>query len=304
MFKSINPYTGQKLGSYSYNTTQEINTIFEQSEKAFDLWRQVNIEERALQIKKIGSLLLDKKEAAAKIITEEMGKPIKEAISEIEKCALLCDYYEENVKELLKNNIVSTVKNSYVVYDPLGSILGIMPWNFPFWQVMRFAIPTVMIGNTVILKHASNVPECALFLEKIFKEALSVENVYQNIFCSNRTTEHSIGNDAVKGVSLTGSNKAGLSVAQTAAKHLKPIVLELGGSNALVAFEDVDIDKTVAECVNARFVNNGQSCIAGKRLLIHESIKQKFIDKLIAKVQELKVGDPLDMSTDISVLAN
>lgn len=303
MFNSINPYTNKQLNSYQFHNSKELENKFLNSNKAFNIWCKQGLPKRIQQIKAIGDLLIKYKQKAANAITQEMGKPIEQSVAEIEKCALLCNYYAENASSFLASKKGKTTQTSYVTYEPLGVILGIMPWNFPFWQVIRFAIPTVLAGNTVVLKHALNVPECALILEKIFNEAISVQHVYQNIFCDNETTENSIANQYVKGVSLTGSTRAGISVAQAAAKQLKHVVLELGGSNALIVFEDADLDKAAKQCLIARFMNNGQSCIAGKRLLIQESVKEQFLDILIEKVKQLKVGDPMDKSTYISVLA-
>ena len=303
MFYSTNPYTEQRIMEYEYETTQSLKTKLNLCSDAFIVWDLLSVEERAIQIKNIGKTLNKYKSIAAETMTKEMGKPITESMAEVEKCITLCDYYATEGVKLLANKKGSTLQDSYVTYAPIGVILGIMPWNFPFWQVFRFAIPTLLAGNTVVVKHALNVPESALLIEKIINEALSLDNVYVNIFTTNRVTEMVITNSIIKGVSLTGSTKAGKSVAQVAGKVLKPAVLELGGSNALIVFEDADIEKTAIACVKARFQNNGQSCIAGKRLLVHETIQSQFMQSLLEKVTALKVGDPMEPETQISVLA-
>ena len=304
MFYSTNPYTGKQIAAYDYDTTQSLKNKLEACDEAFSVWSSLNVNERALQIKSIGEVLNKYKGEAAKVMTEEMGKPISESIAEVEKCITLCDYYTRVGPDFLNDkNIKTSVKESYVTYAPIGVILGIMPWNFPFWQVFRFIIPTLLAGNSVVIKHALNVPASALLIEKIINEALSVENAYVNLFAKNRVTEHTIANKIIKGVSLTGSVKAGKAVAAAAGKVLKPVVLELGGSNALIIFEDADIESSAEACIKSRFQNNGQSCIAGKRLLVHEKIQTKFIEVLLDKVRALKVGDPTHSDTQISVLA-
>ena len=303
MFYSTNPYTGKRLKEYQYDTEITLKTKLNNCEIAFNDWSLITVKERANQIKAIGAVLHKYKTRCAEVITEEMGKPITESIAEIEKCITLCNYYAKEGIQFLANKKGNTTEESYVTYAPVGVILGIMPWNFPFWQVFRFIIPTLLAGNTVVVKHALNVPESALLINKIVNEALIVKNAYVNIFTSNQVTETTIANSVIKGVSLTGSTKAGKSVAQAAAKVLKPVVLELGGSNALVVFEDADIEKTAEACVKARFLNNGQSCIAGKRLLIAKKIEKEFITCLIEKVKTLNLGDPTNPKTEISVLA-
>ena len=303
MFHSTNPYTGQRILEFEYHTRQHTKDAVIQSDKAYSLWKKKPINERAQQIKNVGEVFKKYKKEAAQIAVDEMGKPITEAIDEVEKCILLCDFYSENGEKLLANQKGNTDFESWVTYEPIGIILGIMPWNYPYWQVFRFAIPTLLAGNTVIVKHALNVPECALMLEKVFREALETEHVYTNLFLSNERTESLIGNDLIKGVSVTGGTAAGKAVADKAANGLKPIVLELGGSNALVVFKDADIKKTVDECIQARFQNNGQSCIAGKRLLLASEIYTEFVNLLMEKVSNLKKGNPKDETTEISVLA-
>lgn len=303
MFYSTNPYTEERIKEYQYETTQSLKDKLSACDKAYANWSLLSVEERAKQIKNIGKELDKHKMLAAETMTKEMGKPITQAIAEVEKCITLCNYYAKEGPELLAPKNGKTTEESYVLYEPTGVILGIMPWNFPFWQVFRFAIPTLLAGNTVVVKHALNVPECALLISTIITTSLSVNNAYVNIFTSNKITERVIANSIIKGVSLTGSTKAGKSVAEAAGKVLKPVVLELGGSNALIVFDDAAIEASAEACVQARFQNNGQSCIAGKRLLVQEKIQSKFMECLLQKVNELKMGDPMLPKTQISVLA-
>ncbi len=303
MFQSYNPYTLKATKNYSLTTKKDLDDTLSKSKDSFLQWRNLSVPHRCEQVKKLGDLLRKKKEAAALLITQEMGKPISQSRSEIDKCADLCSFYAANAVAYLSNKSTETDFESYVTFDPLGVILGIMPWNFPFWQVFRFAIPTLLAGNTVLLKHASNVPQCALFIESLCNEVFEIPYVYQNIFLENSTTEGLIANPIIKGVSLTGSTKAGRAVASMAGKYLKPVILELGGSNALIVCQDAAIDKAVIACVKGRFSNNGQSCIAVKRLLLQDSIKDLFITKLFRELDKLKIGDPTKEDTFFSVLA-
>ena len=303
MFYSTNPYTGKRIKEYQYDSAELLQTKLISCNEAFTKWSLIPITERAEQIKNIGVVLSKYKTVSAQIITNEMGKPITEAIAEVEKCISLCNYYANEGVQMLADKTGNTPEESYITHAPIGVVLGIMPWNFPFWQVFRFVIPTLLAGNTVVIKHALNVPESALLIQKLIQESLSVKDAYTNIFTTNKVTEATIANNIIKGVSLTGSTKAGKSVAQAAAQVLKPVVLELGGSNALIVFEDADIEKTADACIKARFLNNGQSCIAGKRLLIANKIQSKFITCLLEKVKALKLGDPTNLETEISVLA-
>lgn len=304
MFQSFNPYTNKVLKKYTLTTNDEVNTIIASSHQSYLKWRAVTLNERCKQIQKLGELLLHYKERAALLITQEMGKPIAQSRNEIVKCADLCDFYATHAESYLKNKTYNTNFESFVTYEPLGVILGIMPWNFPFWQVFRFAIPTLLAGNTVLLKHAPNVPDCVLFMADLFAQAIGVENAFQYLFLDNSATQNLIGNPIIKGVSLTGSTQAGKAVASEAGKHLKPVILELGGSNAFIVFEDADINQAVAACIRGRFNNNGQSCIAVKRLLVHESLQQVFTEKLLTELNALKKGNPLDEDTFFSVLAD
>jgi len=267
-------------------------------------WRNLSIQNRISFLPQLAKLLLENKEKYAICITTEMHKPISQAIAEVEKCALLCNYYYENAETFLaKKNIKTEASESFVTYEPLGVILGVMPWNFPFWQVFRFVVPTIIAGNTVVVKHASNVPKCAKLIQEIFEQAGFPQGCYQDLPIPSSEVANIIANPIIKAVSLTGSEQAGIAVATEAGKHLKKCVLELGGSNAFIILEDANLEKTVAIAVNARIQNAGQSCIAAKRFLVNEKIAEEFVAKFKVAIQNLKTGNPLDKETQIGSLA-
>lgn len=267
-------------------------------------WRNLSVQNRVSFLPQLAQLLLEKKEEYANCITTEMHKPISQAIAEVEKCALLCNYYYENAETFLATKHIKTeASESFVTYEPLGVILGVMPWNFPFWQVFRFAVPTLIAGNTVLVKHASNVPKSAQLIQEIFEQAGFPKGCYQDLPIPGSEVANIIANPILKAVSLTGSEQAGIAVATEAGKHLKKCVLELGGSNAFIILEDANLEKTVAIAVNARMQNAGQSCIAAKRFLVHENIAEEFTDKLKVAILNLKTGNPLDKETQIGSLA-
>ncbi len=267
-------------------------------------WRNLSIQKRISFLPQLAQLLLENKEEYATCITTEMHKPISQAIAEVEKCALLCNYYYENAESFLATKYIETeASESFVTYEPLGVILGVMPWNFPFWQVFRFAVPTIIAGNTVVVKHASNVPKSAQLIQSIFEQVGFPKGCYLDLPISSSEVANIIANPIVKAVSLTGSEQAGIAVATEAGKHLKKCVLELGGSNAFIILEDANLEKAVAIAVNARMQNAGQSCIAAKRFLVHENIATDFISRFTKAFQELKTGDALDSNTQIGSLA-
>ena len=267
-------------------------------------WQENSISERVIYLQNLQRILLKNKETYARLITTEMHKPITQAIAEVEKCALLCDYYLENAESFLETKKIKTENSeSYVSYEPLGVVLGVMPWNFPFWQVFRFAVPTLTAGNTVVVKHASNVPKCANIIQTIFEEAGFPKGCYQNLPIPSNKVDEVIANPIIKAVSLTGSEQAGIAVATEAGKHLKKCVLELGGNNAFIILEDANLEKAVATAVNARMQNAGQSCIAAKRFLVQESIHDAFVSQFKAAVEKLKSGNPLNNDTQIGSLA-
>lgn len=267
-------------------------------------WRQISISERAILMQKVSKNLQDNFERYAALITKEMGKPITQAEAEVKKCALVCDYYATNAPTFLADkHMVSEASESFVRYDPLGVILGVMPWNFPFWQVFRFAVPTLMAGNTVLVKHASNVSGCAALIEDIFIQSGFPDGAYQNLPIQSSAVEAVIAHPAVKAISLTGSEDAGKAVSSTAAKHLKKSVLELGGSNAFIICADADLTTAVPLAVTARMQNAGQSCIAGKRFIVHHSLLDAFTQKFAEQVVQMKFGDPQDRATEIGPIA-
>ncbi|MEQ8415456.1 MAG: NAD-dependent succinate-semialdehyde dehydrogenase [Imperialibacter sp.] len=303
-FKSINPYNGQVIGTYEEQTTSQVDLMIEKAQSAFDKWRKVPVAERARLMAKAGAVLRDNVEEYAKMITLEMGKPISESRGEVNKCAWVCDYYAENAADFLADEVIKTeAQKSFVRHDPMGCILSIMPWNFPFWQVFRFAAPSLSAGNVALLKHAPNVFGCAEQIAGVFKKAGFPEGVFQNLIIHHTKIEAVIAHDTVKAVTLTGSEGAGKSVAQTAGKYLKKAVLELGGSNAFIVLEDADMEKTIQTALTARMMNCGQSCIAAKRFIVVEAVFDEFVAKYVEAVGKLKAGDTMDDTTQIGTLA-
>lgn len=303
-FHSVNPYNGEEIGRYTAHTSDEIEKILNKSREAFTTWSGEPISHRAGLIKKAGQVLRDNMEEYAQMITSEMGKPITESRAEITKCAWACDYYAENAATFLaKEEIQTDAKESFVRYDPIGSVLAIMPWNFPFWQVFRFAAPTLTAGNAGLLKHAPNVFGCAVKIEEVFTKAGFPPGVFQNLIVHHDQTEKIIAHDAVRAVTLTGSEMAGVAVAQIAGKYIKKSLLELGGNNAFIVLEDADIDQAVKTAVSARMLNCGQSCIAAKRFILVEPIYDEFVSKFTDAVSKLKTGDTKEETTQIGPLA-
>lgn len=304
MIKSVNPFTNEEVRAVPELSASQIEDVINNADKAFAQWRITSFKERSKFMLLAAAELRKNAKEYAGIITQEMGKPITLSLAEVEKCAWICEYYAENAENQLADRIVqSDASESYVTNEPIGVILAVMPWNYPLWQVFRFAVPALMAGNVGILKHAGNVIGCAENIELIFKRAGFPEGCFSNLAVTSKAVESIIKNKKVKAVALTGSNGAGSSVAAIAGSQIKKAVLELGGSNALLVFEDADIDQAVKKCVLSRFQNTGQSCIAGKRLLVHKSIAEEFTNKFVAAVQALTVGDPMDKNTYIGVMA-
>ncbi|MEP0712908.1 MAG: NAD-dependent succinate-semialdehyde dehydrogenase, partial [Algoriphagus sp.] len=271
---------------------------------AYRSWRKVAIPERAKLMRRAGEVLRENAATYAEMITQEMGKPISESKSEVIKCALACDYYAEHTEEFLRDEVIKTdASTSFVKHEPIGTILAVMPWNFPFWQVFRFAAPTLMAGNVGILKHASNVIGCAKLIEEVFSKAGFPSGVFQNLIFNHEQTEDIIAHDVIKAVTLTGSEGAGAAIAALAGKYLKKSLMELGGSNAFIIWKDADLDQVVETAVNARMMNSGQSCIAAKRFIIVEDIYEEFVSKFTEAVKKLKSGDPMSEETQIGTLA-
>jgi succinate-semialdehyde dehydrogenase/glutarate-semialdehyde dehydrogenase len=301
---TTNPYNGNKLKDYQFHTEKEISEILNQADHCFKTWKKETISNRTKLLHAVAKNLSSKKQEYSRLMTLEMGKPITESISEIEKCIALCDFYATNAASLLSDELIETdADESFISYDPLGCVLGIMPWNFPFWQAFRFAIPTLTSGNTVILKHASNVTGCALAIHDIFKNSGYPNGCFATVLANHNTIETVIKNDIVKAVSLTGSEKAGKTVAKIAGAQLKPSLLELGGNNACIVLNDADLDTYLDIMVKARMQNTGQSCIAAKRFIVEEGIYDEFLDKFTDKVSALNFEDPLLETSDIGTLA-
>lgn len=298
--KSINPFTGKLNEEFEPLPFEGCESAIRKAKEAFGKWRRLPVSERLKPVAALSSLFRNNTAEYAAIASREMGKPIKQAISEIEKCAVGCEYYFHNSEEFLQSETVATnATKSYVSFEPLGVILGIMPWNFPFWQVVRWAVPTLIAGNVCLLKHASNVPITALKLQQIFTEAGFPEDVFQTLLIGSDTAERIIEGDQIDGVSLTGSVQAGSKVGALAGKHLKKLVLELGGSDPFVVFEDADIERAAATGVYQRVVNAGQSCISAKRFIVAEPIAEEFLARFMAELNRLRIGDPMSEETDI-----
>lgn len=300
----VNPATDVQVATYVRNTSNEVKDKIIKAKAAFNKWKTLNFEERATPLRKLASLLLDDLDVYAELITQEMGKTIDQARKEIEKCVLVCNYYADNAGDLLRNvPVITEATKSYVTFQPLGVILAIMPWNFPFYQVIRFAAPALMSGNTAVLKHASNVQGCAFILESLFDKAGFPEGVFTNLNVSSEAIEKIIENKDIAAVTLTGSEAAGRSVAAIAGKHLKKMVLELGGSDAYIILEDADLEMATDLATFGRLQNNGQTCIAAKRFVVLESTYDDFLALLKRKMEDKKMGDPMDEDTYYGPLA-
>lgn len=305
MIKSINPATEEVLQSFNEMSDEEISGIIYKSHSAYLDWQNTAFSERAFKMHCAAKELRRRADEIATIMTLEMGKPIAQSRGEVEKCAWVCDYYAENAEKFLQDEIIKTdASKSYASYRPLGIVLAVMPWNFPFWQVFRFAAPNLMAGNAGILKHASNVTGCALAIENIFSEAGFPQNLFRTLIASSKKVEKIINNPLVMAVTLTGSVPAGRAVASNAGKALKKTVLELGGSDPYVILEDADLNLAAETCVNSRLINGGQSCIAAKRFIIVESIYKKFEELYVQKMSQRKMGDPFDETNHLGPQAS
>lgn len=297
---STNPATAKLVREYDEHTAEEADRIIESVAAAQGTWQSTELGGRARLMRKAAGILRDRAGDYALLMTAEMGKPVTQGRSEAEKCAWVCEYYADNAAEFLApERIESDASESLVVYRPLGTVLAIMPWNFPFWQVFRFAAPTLMAGNTALLKHASNVSECALAIEGIFRDAGFPDNVFRTLLVSGKNTGRVIENRHINAVSITGSTEAGKSVAATAGAALKKTVLELGGSDAYVILEDADLQEAAETCVTSRLINSGQSCIAAKRFVVPARIRDHFEELFVTEMQRRKLGDPTKEETEI-----
>jgi succinate-semialdehyde dehydrogenase/glutarate-semialdehyde dehydrogenase len=304
LIASINPATGEKLKEFAAFDDAEIEKRLKRAEKAFDRHRRTPFADRAELMMAAAALLLQEQEKLAQIITSEMGKLLRDSVAEIEKCARGCRFYAENAERFLEDEPAQTdAARSYVRYEPIGPVLAIMPWNFPFWQVFRFAGPALMAGNVGLLKHAANVPQCALAIEEIFCRAGFEEGVFQTLLIEAERVEKLIVDPRVKAVTLTGSEKAGSAVGSTAGREIKKSVLELGGSDAFIVMPSAEFEQALSTAVKARTINTGQSCIAAKRFFIADEVYDKFLDEFVGRMRALKVGDPLEETTEIGPLA-
>lgn len=303
--QTTNPATGEILATFPELTDLEVQAKLDKAAAAFLTWKNTSFAERADLMRKVGNLFRENKERLGKLATLEMGKPVTQAIAEAEKCALACDYYADNAERILAPRSIATeAKESYVLHEPTGIILAVMPWNFPFWQVMRFAAPALMAGNVGVLKHASNVPQCAAAFEEMFTQAGFPEGVFQNLAIGSAKVEQVVRHPKVTGVALTGSEAAGSKVAGLAGSLIKTSVLELGGSDPFVVLADADIEYAAEMAAKGRLQNNGQSCIAAKRFIVEDAAYDAFLERFVHYVSSQVIGDPMDPRTTLGPVVN
>lgn len=301
---SVNPATGQELKRFTPLGDADIEARLGRAHAAFATWSRTPVDQRAAMMRRAGELLEERKDAYARLMTLEMGKLIGAARDEAAKCSVACLYYAKHAARLLADEeVTSQGERGYVAFHPLGVVLAVMPWNFPFWQVIRCAAPALVAGNTVLLKHASSVPQCALALEELFRDAGAPDGVFQTLLIGSEPVARLLADDRVAAVSLTGSEGAGSQVARTAGEHLKKQVLELGGSDPFIVMPSADMGRTVEMAVRARTINNGQSCIAAKRFIVHERVYDEFERRFVAAMAALTVGDPTDAASQVGPLA-
>jgi len=302
--ESINPTTGTRLRHFEAHSDEEVSRRLDLAHRASRSWRKTLFPERAERMRRAAHLLETEKKRWGELMTLEMGKPIGAAVAEAEKCAWVCQYYADQAEAFLANEPASTdASRSYVRYEPLGAVLAVMPWNFPFWQVFRFAAPGLMAGNVGLLKHASNVPQCALAIEEIFHRSGFPEGAFQTLLIGSDRVAELIEDSRIAAVTLTGSETAGVSVGRASGAQIKKVVLELGGSDPFIVFPSANLEDAVATAVRARTINNGQSCIAAKRFIFHRDIAADLERRFVEKMASLKVGDPMDPATEIGPLA-
>jgi succinate-semialdehyde dehydrogenase/glutarate-semialdehyde dehydrogenase len=303
--QTINPTTNKVIASFTEMTEIQVDKALEKASITSEIWKKTDYKSRGALLHKVASLLRDKKDMLAKIITLEMGKLLTDAEGEIKLSAEIFDYYANNTESFLADKILHPTHGQAVIkHRPIGVLLGVEPWNFPFYQVARFAAPNIMAGNTILLKHASMVPQCGIAIEELFKEAGAPDGLYTNLLISGKRASALVADKRIKGVSLTGSEAAGASLALEAGKHLKKSVLELGGSDAFIVLDDAEIDKTVEWAVVGRINNNGQSCVASKRFIVMESVADIFLEKFKTKLSQLIVGDPMDAATQLGPMSS
>ena len=302
--QSISPSTGEVINTYPTLTNPEVQIAITQAQQSYSQWRKTTFSHRAILMKKVAHLLRERKEHYGRLATLEMGKPLSQSYAEIEKCAWVCAYYAKNAEAFLAPEAVATdASKSFVHYAPLGVVLAVMPWNFPYWQVFRFAAPALMAGNVGLLKHASNVPACALAIEEVFRDAGFPQGAFTNLMIGSDQVKMVINHPAVKAATLTGSEPAGKAVASQAGQQIKKTVLELGGSDAYLILEDADLDHAATVCAQSRLLNSGQSCIGAKRFVVLETVYNDFLEKFLQKMQDAKLGDPLKEDTTVGPLA-
>lgn len=303
--QTVNPTTNKVIQSFAEMTDEEVDQALAKAASTYENWRQTDYKLRSEVLHKVAALMREKKAALAEMITLEMGKLFSHAEGEIELSAEIFDYYASNAETFLADTILRPAHGkAFISYEPIGVLFGVEPWNFPFYQVARFAAPNIMIGNTILVKHASIVPQCGIAIQELFHEAGAPVGLYTNLLISGKRASALVADKRIKGVSLTGSEEAGASIAAQAGTYLKKSVLELGGSDAFIVLEDADIDKTVEWAVTGRINNNGQCCVASKRFIVVESVADIFLEKFKTKMSELNVGDPMDAETQLGPLSS
>jgi succinate-semialdehyde dehydrogenase/glutarate-semialdehyde dehydrogenase len=301
---TINPTNGQTVRTFQPHSPMDVDRALNRAREAFETHRRTSFSDRAAKMRKVAGLLEKECRELGRLMTIEMGKPIKAAIAEAEKCASACNYYAENAERFLADEPVEMEGGeSWIAFQPIGVVLSIMPWNFPFWQVFRFAAPALMAGNVGLLKHASNVPQCALAIEDLFRRGGFVDGAFQTLLIGSDAVEGIIADQRTAAVTITGSEGAGRSVASAAGKSLRKSVVELGGSDPFIIMPSADFEAAVSTAVTARMINNGQSCIAAKRFIVHQQIYDRFVDEFVRRVAKVRVGDPLDEKTELGPLA-
>jgi succinate-semialdehyde dehydrogenase / glutarate-semialdehyde dehydrogenase len=300
MITSLNPATGEEIRRYPEMTPDEVNAAINAAHEAYRSWRERSFSQRAAPMKQAAEILRERAGEYAVLMAEEMGKPVRDGRAEAEKCAWVCDYYADNAAAFLgREDVTTDASSSFVTFQPLGVVLAVMPWNFPFWQVFRFAAPALMAGNAAILKHASNVPGCALAIEEIFDDAGFPDHLFSSLLVGSSQVSAMIENPLVRAVTLTGSTPAGRAVAGRAGEMIKKTVLELGGSDPYIILDDADLDLAVTTCAYSRMINSGQSCIAAKRFIVTEKNRAEFERRFVAHMKSFRLGSPLDDETEV-----
>jgi len=299
MFQSQNPSSGAIITTYSAHNPQQVNSIITDTREAWESWSETTFAQRSTLMQKAADVLIQNQQGYAHLMVNEMGKPVNQALSEVQKCASVCQYYAEHAERFLENESISTeASQSYITYNPLGIVLAVMPWNFPFWQVFRFAAPALMAKNAGLLKHASNVMGCAMAIEEVFQKAGFPRNIFRTLRIPGKEVAGVIENPLVKAVTLTGSVAAGSAVAKKSGEMLKKTVMELGGSDPYLVLEDADLEQAAQTCVTSRLINSGQSCIAAKRFIVVTEVYEKFERLFVEMMKSKKMGDPFDDATD------